>query len=241
MKDSDVIRSLQRDHSVKIDSVMVRNCISELPEIVPGSSWMPLLRLQIAYFPKWMYAGIVLLFLGLILLGENLSALQMVWWSGRMVQTIVILLGAHFMMADWNHMRELEYSCKYQYSQIYLSRIILSACYIVLFDLGLNVMFLLQFGTMRILWNVLILFPLVFGAVCALSVMQLFHLKNDIAPFATMIAVSLMAQFCLYEWQSYIDRFEVFIMALFILLGLLMVVQAWHLIGRRWNYETYNM
>lgn len=241
MRNKDVIRSLRQNCSVNISPAMIRNCIAGLPEVRSRNSMLPLLKLQVSYFPKWIYLVIGMMFWIVSVMTEQCSALQMVLWSGRMLQGIAIILGVHLLMAGWNEMWELECSCKYQYSQIYLSRIIIGLCCLFLFCAGLNILFIIQFGSTKVIWNVLILFPLVLGAVCALAITHLFHLKNDVIPFGILIVISIVAHLVIYEWRNYMEQFAIYLVAIFILLALLMLVQAWHMMGRRLIYETYNM
>lgn len=241
MKKSDVVRCLRADLPGKASPSMVQRCVLGLPEVTSGSSIIPLLRQQVSYFPKWIPAGLGMMFFVLFLMRGRLSVFQMIMWSEGMLQGSVGLLGTHFVAAGWSDMRELEYSCKYQYSQIVLARILLCLCCLSAMGLGVNGVFLLEFGRTEVFWNVLLFFPLVAGAVFALLLMELFRKRSDMIPLASLVPVSFLVQFFLDYAEQYLKKYGEAIVALFILLFLLAIVQGWRVIGRRFAYEAYNM
>jgi len=241
LKKSDVVKYLRADLPGKASPSMVQKCVAGLPEVSPGSSIVPLLRQQVSYFPKWIPAVIAGMFIMLFLNREQMPVFHLIMWSGGMLQGAAGLFGVHFVAADWNGMRELEYSCKYQYGQIVLSRILLCCVCLSVMGLGVNGLFLLQFGRTEVFWNVLLFFPLVAGAACALFLMELFRGKSDMIPLASLIAISFLVQLFLMRLEGHLEKSGVAVVVLFILLAVSAVVQGWRVIGRRFTYEAYNM
>lgn len=241
MKNSELMEMFKEDLPEKVNPSMIQKCVSALPEVAQGNSVVPLFRLQVSYFPKWLYAALGVAFFLLFFWRDQLSVSGMIWHAGQMMYGAALLLGVHVLMAGRSDMLEVECTCKYQYSQIYLARIVWSVCYLFLFDIGLNVIFIVQFGRTKMIWNALILFPMVAGAVCALAFMQFFGMKSDVIPFGVLLGVALAVQLVLQRVIDMVYRFELAAVAVFGILLLLVLVQGCCFMGRRFTYEAYNM
>lgn len=241
MKNSEIRGSIKKDLPVEVNSSMIQKCVSSLPEVARRNSVIPLLQLQIFYFPKWLHVVSGLAFLLLLFMREQMTVFQMICYAGQMMYGAAALLGIHVILAGRSSMFELECTCKYQYSQIYLARLILAVCYLFLFHLGLNVIFILQFGRTKMIWNVLVLLPLVSGAFCTLILTRVFKMKSDSISLVMLLVSALMVQLLLQKILNKVYHFELAVIALFGMLLLFVLVQGWCLIGRRLTYAAYNM
>lgn len=124
MKDHDVIDFLKAEKIEAPSKDAIRRCIHALPEVKRKPRMSALLRLQLESLPAVMYLLMAVVVASGLCLGMVLDKSTALVASGMISSMTFILLGWHLFLAETNSMAEIEHTCRYQYSQILLSRII---------------------------------------------------------------------------------------------------------------------
>lgn len=244
MKYSNIIRMLKSHNNLEVNPHAAKKCFANLPEVLPVTPVTPLLKQQLTYFPKWFYTIGGLFYTILFIKRNSLSIDMMLQYSSALIYLMIALLGMHILMSSQFDVKEIEYSCKYQYSHIILTRMFISVSYIVLLGLLVNFLLWITFSKIKLIWNFIIFLPVFAGLACTLFILllPLNNFNTDFAAFGVLIVVSTVGNRILYEIRNNTEyHLEPTLTIVFIACALLIVSQCHYLIERRFLYETYNM
>lgn len=124
MKDHDVIDFLKAEKIESPSKGAIERCIAALPEVNRKPLMTVLLRLQLESLPAIIYLLTVVVVAAGLSLGMMLDKDAALVASGIVSSMTFFLLGWHLILAETGAMAEIEHTCRYQYSQILLSRIL---------------------------------------------------------------------------------------------------------------------
>lgn len=244
MKYIDIIRLLKNHNNPEVNNDAVKKCCDSLPEVIPKAPITPLLKQQLSYFPKCFYIVGILFYTVLFIKRNSLGIDRMLQYSSILIYIMIALIGIHIIMSDHLEMKEIEYSCKYQYSHILLTRMLISVSYIALLGLMVNLLLLITFKEIKLIWNMQIFFPVIVGLVFALFtlLLPLKNINTEFAALGILMVVSTVFNQVLTEIQNNGKyNLERPLTISFIVCVLLIAAQCRFLIERRFSYEAYNM